>query len=73
MPRKTNPTPLQRASAANARAARLGTPEQATAARAEFNAEKIATFIERTLQDAPPLTAEQRVRLARLLTAESAK
>ncbi len=40
------------------------------AARANLAAAKIEDFIERTLADAPPISDEQRARLARLLTVD---
>lgn len=38
------------------------------AARANLAAARIEDFIEKTLADAPPISAEQRSRLSRLLT-----
>ena len=45
---------------------RPGSPELESARR-ELAAEKLAAYIRRTVDDAPPLTAEQRDRLALLL------
>lgn len=36
-------------------------------ARRDFTAEKLAAFVERTVADSPPLTDEQRHRIAQLL------
>lgn len=48
-------------------ATRLGTPEEQAAARREHAAAKLADYIKRTVDAAPPLTEEQRSRLASLL------
>ena len=42
------------------------------AAKANLAAAKIEDFIEKTLRDAPPISPEQRARLARLLTVDGA-
>jgi len=46
-------------------------PERQRLGGQELALAKIDRFIKRTLEDAPPLTDEQRQRLARLLTVES--
>lgn len=48
-------------------AARRNDPEAMETARRDFAAEKLAAIIEKILATAPPLTEEQRVRLAELL------
>lgn len=48
-------------------ASHSGTPEQVTEARRDHAAAKIAEFIRRTVDNAPPLTPEQRDKLATLL------
>lgn len=64
-----NPT-LSRAVIDYARACQTEDPERIAAARGDLTAAKIQAFIEKTLADAPPLTDEQRQRIARLLTVE---
>jgi len=59
---------LSRAGIDYARACQTNDPEKIAEARGDLNAAKIQAFIEKTLADAPPLTAEQRKRLARLLS-----
>jgi hypothetical protein len=44
-----------------------GDPSKIASARAELAEAKIADYIERMLSEAPPLTDEQRTRLAELL------
>lgn len=51
---------------------RPGDVERLTAARTALATAKIADFIQRTLSVAPPLSAEQRARLARLVIEEGA-
>lgn len=46
---------------------RLGTPEQREEAKRDHAAAKLAQYIERVVDEAPPLTPEQRDRLAVLL------
>ena len=46
---------------------RRNDPEAIEAARRDFATEKIAAFVLKVLADTPPLTDEQRVRLAELL------
>lgn len=48
-------------------------PERLREGQQELALAKIDRFIRRTLEDAPPLTGEQRTRLARLLTADGGK
>jgi hypothetical protein len=43
-------------------------PQAIEAARRDFATEKLADYIQRVVAAAPPLTDEQRVRLAELLT-----
>lgn len=50
-------------------AARRGDPEQITEAKRDHAAAKLTAYIEQTVAAAPPLTSEQRGRLATLLTA----
>ena len=65
---KTSTSPVMAASAAHARAVRLGmAAEDVAAARAALAAAKIEEFIRRELEKAPPLTEDQRARLARLI------
>lgn len=45
-------------------------PAEVAAARRDMEAARIEHFIETALADAPPLTAEQRATLVRLLTAD---
>lgn len=47
-------------------ATRYGTPDEAEAARRDFKEAKIAAYVERVLAEAPPLTDDQRARLASL-------
>lgn len=58
---------LQLLRAAVARATKTGDTETITEARRVLAAEKIAAYIAETVAAAPPLTAEQRDRLAGLL------
>lgn len=58
------------AALAHARAVRTGDPEQVAATHAALAAAKIEAAIQKALAEAPPLTDEQRARLARLLTAD---
>ncbi|MGY1640058.1 hypothetical protein ACI782_02860 [Geodermatophilus sp. SYSU D00703] len=44
-----------------------------TERRREFVTEKLAAYIERTLAEAPPLTADQRDRLTKLLHSPAGK
>ena len=46
---------------------RTGDPSQSVAARREYAAAKIEDYVRRTVDAAPPLTDEQRSRLATLL------
>lgn len=48
-------------------ATKAGDAEAATEARKDLAAAKIAAYIERTLAEAPPLSAEQRSQLASIL------
>lgn len=50
-----------------ARAARSGDQHAETEARRDLAEAKIADYVERVLANAPPLTSEQKTRLARLL------
>jgi hypothetical protein len=52
--------------------ARTGNPERLAVARSALAAERIATYIERVVAEAPPLTSEQRLRLVGLLTGSAA-
>lgn len=47
--------------------ARVGTDEERTDARRDLAVAKIAQYVERVVAEAPPLTDEQRERLAGLL------
>lgn len=60
-------TPLARSRSQLAVACRLGTPEDVDEARRDFTAAKLADYIKRTVDQAPPLTDEQRERIAALL------
>lgn len=53
-------------------AARKGDPSGIEQARREHAAAKIAAYVEKTVAEAPPLTDEQRDRLATLLRGEAA-
>lgn len=64
---------LARAVIDHARACQTNDPEKIATTRGNLNAARLEAFIEKTLADAPPLTAEQRKRLARLLTVDGAK
>lgn len=59
--------PVVLARAAVARAARSGDRAVEATARRDYAAEKLAAYIKRTVDAAPPLTDEQRGRLAQLL------
>lgn len=59
---------LELACAALGRCAHYGSPEELEAARTEVKTQKLRRDIEIALRDAPVLNAEQRQRLARLLT-----
>lgn len=59
---------LSRAVMDYARACQTEDPAKIRPARAVLVEAKIQAFIEKTLADAPPLSAESRARLARLLT-----
>jgi len=48
-------------------ACRLGTPEQAAEARRELEVASLEDHIQRVVDSAPPLTADQRARLGLLL------
>lgn len=48
-------------------AARYGSPNDVASARRDLAAEKIHAYIERTVAAAPPLSDDQRARLAGLL------
>lgn len=48
-------------------ATRTGNNEAAREARRDLAAAKLESYIQRTVADAPPLTAEQRARIASLL------
>jgi hypothetical protein len=62
---------LQLASAAYARAARLGTPDQIVKARTALNEAKIRAWVQRTLASAPPNLSKKTVAtLNRLLTVD---
>lgn len=50
-------------------AARWGTPEEAAEARRELAAERLAAYVKRVVDKAPPLTAAQRERIAAILAA----
>lgn len=50
-----------------ATATRLGTPEELTEAKRNHAAAKLADVIDKVVAEAPPLTPEQRDRLAGLL------
>lgn len=52
--------------------ARRGDPERLALARRDLAAERLACYIGRVLADAPPLTIEQRDRLACLLRGDAA-
>ena len=60
-------TELARTRSRVAVATRLGTPDEVAAARRDHAAASIADHIARVVADAPPLTPEQRERLASLL------
>ena len=60
-------SPTLRHSTAKAGAAVRWRSPGALEARRELTAERIASYVERVLADAPPLTNEQRERLALLL------
>lgn len=62
----TSPT-LRVAVARAGHAAAHGTPERIAETRRDLAAERIATYVERVIAGAPPLTDEQLVRLATLL------
>lgn len=62
---------LRRATARAGAAVRYGHPN-ADDARADLATERIATYIQRVVASAPPLTGEQRDRLALLLRSGSA-
>ena len=71
MPKKKNPSALQVASAAYARAARLGTPEEIAEARTALNEAKIRAWVGKTLAEAPShIRAETKATLARLIAAQ---
>lgn len=65
LPRTTDDLASQRA--AIARATRSGDLPEADRLRTEYRTAKIEDYIRRTVDEAPPLTDEQRRRLARLL------
>lgn len=48
-------------------AARWGEPARAAAARRDLAAERLASYVERIVAEAPPLTVEQRARITDLL------
>lgn len=48
-------------------ACKLGTPADVSEARRDLAAAKLADYIKRTVDQAPPLTDEQRERIAALL------
>lgn len=60
--------PVVIARAAMARAVKSGDQAAETQTRRDYAAEKLAAFIQRTVDEAPPLTDEQRARLAHLLS-----
>lgn len=60
-------SPVLQARAQLAVATRRRDPEQIANARRDLAAEKLAQYVARTVADAPPLTAEQRDRIAALL------
>ncbi|TAP45621.1 hypothetical protein [Arthrobacter sp. S39] len=47
-------------------------PEAITAARRDLAAEKLAAYVEKIVNEAPPLTREQRDRIASLLAPNAA-
>lgn len=57
----------RRAQARHAAAIRWQKPDQDDAAR-DYAATRIADYVQRIVAEAPPLTVEQRERIARLLT-----
>ena len=69
--RKTS-TRSRVASASYARAVRLGTPADQSAARSALNEAKVQEWIENTLAEAPPHLSDQTIaQLSRLLTTDS--
>ncbi|MGW9716953.1 hypothetical protein, partial [Micrococcus aloeverae] len=62
----STPTPVQ-ARSALAHASRWGTPADVVAARRTLAAAKIAAYVSKVLDEAPPLTVEQRDHLTGLL------
>lgn len=66
------PPALARTRSRVAVATRLGTPAEIEAARRDHAAAKITEYIERTVAAAPPLTIEQRDKLALLLRGRDA-
>ncbi|MCP3422736.1 hypothetical protein [Nocardioides pinisoli] len=60
-----DPVVLKRA--AVARAVKAGNAADVLDARRDYAAEKLAAYIQRTVDEAPPLTDEQRARLTHLL------
>lgn len=61
-------TEVARTRARIATATRLGRTEELEEARRDHAAAKLAEHIRKSLSTAPPLTTEQRERIARLLT-----
>lgn len=62
-------TDVRLANAALARASKTGDPVKINAARSKFNEAKLEKAVREALAVAPPLTAAQRERVARLLLA----
>lgn len=62
-------SPLAKKRSAVAVAARTGDPERIRTARRDYAAEKIAAYVEKVVDSAPPLTDNQRERIAALLRA----
>lgn len=66
------PSPVLQARSRVAVATRLGDSAAQVVARRDLAAEKLAAYIEKVVSSAPPLTPDQRSRLAALLTSEAA-
>lgn len=62
------PSPVLQARARLGVAARTRDPLAIRKAQRDLAAAKIAAYVQRTIDAAPPLTTEQRERIARLLT-----
>lgn len=59
-------TPLPIAKSRLGNATKHGTPDEVLDARRDFKEAKIAAYVQRVLAEAPPLTDDQRARLAAL-------